>query len=82
MIGATAYKVTITTIHGFCNDIIQAYPEHFLAYRASRPIDDITQIELIEKLLSKGAYPSLVSEYDRSYYVPHIRDRISKLKQE
>ena len=30
-VGGEAYRVSIKTIHGFCNDIIQDYPEEFSA---------------------------------------------------
>lgn len=81
-IGQEAYRVTVSTIHSFCNDVIQTAPERFLAFRASRPIDEIEQIEILESLLDTGHYEVLVSDYDKHYYLTTIRDRIAKLKQE
>lgn len=81
-IGQEAYRVTVSTIHSFCNDVIQTAPERFLAFRASRPIDEIEQIEILESLLDTGHYEVLVSDYDKHYYLTVIRDRIAKLKQE
>jgi len=81
-IGTDSYKINISTIHSFCNDVITAFPEKFLEYRAFNTIDDITQIELLEEIIDSGNYEALSSQYDKYHYLKSIKDRISKLKQE
>lgn len=46
LVGTVWSRVNVSTIHAFCNDVIQAYPERFLAYKAGRSVDDIEQIEI------------------------------------
>lgn len=77
-----SYKINICTIHSFCNDVILAFPEKFLEYRAMRPIDEIEQIEILENILENSNFEALSSEYDKFFYLKDIKDRISKLKQE
>src|SRR3989338_3928385 len=38
IIGTAAYKVTISTFHGFCNDVIKLYPERFPRIIGSKAI--------------------------------------------
>lgn len=77
-----SYKINISTIHSFCNDVITAFPEKFLEYRAFNMIDEITQIELLESIIENWSYEALSSQYDKFHYLKSIIDRISKLKQE
>ncbi|EKE27500.1 MAG: hypothetical protein ACD_3C00198G0014 [uncultured bacterium (gcode 4)] len=81
-IGSDSYKVNVCTIHSFCNDIIQMFPEKFLEYRAFRTLDDIEQIELFENIIDEWKFEALSSEYDKYFYLRTIKDKIWKLKQE
>jgi DNA helicase-2/ATP-dependent DNA helicase PcrA len=74
--------VTVSTIHAFANDVIRLFPEKFLSFRAMRPIDEVEQIALLEEILEAARYESLTSDHDRFFYLPAVRDRIGKLKQE
>ncbi|MDD2516150.1 MAG: ATP-dependent DNA helicase [Candidatus Gracilibacteria bacterium] len=81
-LGAESYKINVSTIHSFCNEIIQTYPEKFLKYKASNAIDELDQIEIFEKIIDESKLEFLVSDYDKYYFLPAIKDSISKLKQE
>ncbi|EKE29887.1 MAG: UvrD/REP helicase [uncultured bacterium (gcode 4)] len=81
-IWSDSYKVNVCTIHSFCNDIIQMFPEKFLEYRAFRTLDDIEQIELYENIIDEWKYEALSSDYDKYFYLRTIKDKVSKLKQE
>ena len=81
-LGPEAYKVEVSTIHSFCNNVLQMYPEKFLRFRAKKSLDDVEQIELFEEILLSIKYEALSSDYDRLFYLQNIRDRIGKLKQE
>ena len=82
IIGADAHRIRVVTIHGYCHELIQEFPEYFLAFKALRNIDDITRYMLIEEILATGDMPTLLSDYDRYRYVPDLASRISSLKKE
>jgi N-acetyl-anhydromuramyl-L-alanine amidase AmpD len=50
-IGNDAYKVNVSTIHSFAQDVISSFPEKFLEYRASEPIDDVDSLEILKGIL-------------------------------
>ena len=82
IMGAEAYRVSIKTIHGFCNEVIQDYPEEFSAIAGATNITEVEQIDLVRGLLDAGDYLLL-----RPFGEPHrnIRDilgAIGDLKQE
>ena len=60
LIGESAYDVTISTYHSFGSDIIKNYSEYFQNIttersddlRMERPIDDLTQIQIIESIIN------------------------------
>ncbi|MDQ1343555.1 MAG: helicase, partial [Patescibacteria group bacterium] len=81
-LGTDAYRITVSTIHAFSNDVIRMFPEKFLRFRAMRPIDDVEQIGLLEEIIENARYEYLSSDHDRFFYLPHVRDKIGKLKQE
>lgn len=81
-IGSDSYKINVSTIHSFCNDVISDFPEKFLSFRAFKTIDDIEQIEILEEIIDGGNYEALSSPYDKFHYLTSIKNSISKLKQE
>ena len=52
LIGRDAYKVSIHTFHSFGVDVISTYPEYFYRGAAFNPVDDVTQIEILEEILA------------------------------
>ena len=52
LIGRDAYSVAIHTFHSFGVDIIESYPEYFYKGTVFNAADDITQIEILEEILS------------------------------
>ena len=85
-IGTDAYKVNVSTIHSFAQDIITSFPEKFAEYRASNTIDDIESLEVLTKILDEniknGNIEYLFTPFDRHLYLRDIKDRIGKLKWE
>ncbi len=85
-IGEDAYKVQVSTIHWFSQEVIQTFPEKFIAYKAGVSIDDVDQMEILRNILEKeiqnGSITALTSDYDPLYYLRDIKSRISTLKQE
>lgn len=52
MIGSDAYKVHVSTIHSFSQDVIKTFPEKFTVEKLDTPIDDIESLELISSIVS------------------------------
>ncbi len=81
-----AYKVKVSTIHSFSQDIIKSYPEKFLEYNATEAIDDVESIEILKHLLDQLYKEKNISElypaFDNYFYLRDIKWNISKLKQE
>ncbi len=82
IMGHEAYRVSIKTIHGFCNEIIQEHPEEFSAIAGATNITEVEQIDIIRELLDEGDY-ALLRPFGEPYR--NIRDilgAIGDLKQE
>ena len=85
-IGEAAYEVTISTYHSFGSDIIKSYSEYFQKIaldrtddiRLERAIDELTQIEIIDKIISKLPFDSPL--LSARYYVKDVVSTINDLK--
>ncbi|MDX9971055.1 MAG: ATP-dependent DNA helicase [Candidatus Gracilibacteria bacterium] len=83
LIGKDAYKVFISTFHSLGSFIINHYPEYFYSGAHMSPMDDITRVEIINKILDglelksqlKSSHPS-----EGYTYYSDIKDKISELK--
>ena len=82
LIGPTAYKVSIYTFHGFCNDVIHSHPEYFPRIISSIALTDIESILYIREALTTLALEKLKPFGDPYYYVQAVRSSISTLKRE
>src|SRR3989338_7172461 len=82
IIGSPAYRVTITTFHGFANSIIQQYPEHFPRIIGATNITDIDQIKIMESVIDKAGIKELRPFGDRFYYLRAALGAIKNLKRE
>ncbi len=87
MIGDQAYDVNIGTYHSFASEIIKSYPEFFEHIdletgqdtRMERPIDEITQLEILSSIITKLPYGDPL--YNAKYYVKSVVGAISDCKQ-
>lgn len=81
-----AYKVKVSTIHSFAQDVITSFPEKFSSEKAGNTIDDIESLEvltyIIDKNIKNGSIEQLFTPFDRYMYLRDIKDRIGKLKWE
>lgn len=82
IIGRTAYQVNIFTFHGFCNDLIQTYPEEFGEILGRKPANEIEQIELVKKIIDDHNFKWLKPFGDNYFYLREARRMISQLKRE
>jgi DNA helicase-2/ATP-dependent DNA helicase PcrA len=82
IIGTSAYKVTINTFHGFCNDIIKQYPERFPRIIGSTAITEVDQIAIMEAIITNTDLEVLKPYGDPFFYVRPSLGEIRKLKRE
>jgi DNA helicase-2/ATP-dependent DNA helicase PcrA len=82
VIGSTAHKINIFTFHGFCNYLIEQYPENYEKIISAKPVSNSDQIRLIEKIILEGDYDLVRPLGDPTYYVMKIKSAISHLKKE
>lgn len=55
LVGQDAYRVEISTFHGFANRIIRDNPDHFPEIVGASPITEIDQVDIVQHLLDGGA---------------------------
>jgi DNA helicase II / ATP-dependent DNA helicase PcrA len=82
IIGTLAYRVEITTFHGFANNIIKDYPDEFPKIIGSTNISEVDQIKIIREILDGSSFTTLKPWGNNYYYVPAIIHAISDLKQQ
>ncbi len=85
-LGNEGYKVWVSTIHSFSQDVIKTFPEKFIEFKAGTAIDDVDSFEILkkitDKLLKEKMIEDLTTDYDPYFYLRDIKSRISNLKQE
>lgn len=82
IIGSRGYYATISTFHGFCNKIIQEYPEFFPEIIGGKSIDEIGRTELIQGIIKKNKFKEIKPFGNPYYYTQKIISIIKKLKNE
>ena len=82
IIGADAYKVTISTFHGFGSSVISRYGEYFYHGASYQPADELTQGEIISDILSNLPFDNpLRAVNDGQFtYLRDIQKLIDNLK--
>lgn len=82
LIGAQAYKVEIHTFHGFCNEIINRFPEYFERIIGRVAIEDGEKLKLIEEIILENDFKIIKPYGDPTYYVYSALNSIGELKRE
>ena len=82
LIQGDAYRVAISTFHGFANGVIQDYPDHFSHIVGSTNITEIDQVQILEKLLDDLSLDLLRPFGDRYFYLRNILTAIGELKRQ
>lgn len=82
MIGTPAYKVKISTFHGFCNEVIKDYPEYFPRIVGAIHISEVDQFKILEEIVSRLPLEKLKTFGDEFFYLKDINKSIEKLKRE
>ncbi|HUC01929.1 MAG TPA: ATP-dependent DNA helicase [Candidatus Paceibacterota bacterium] len=81
--GAEAYRVEISTFHGFANRIIRDYPDYFPTIVGATSITEIEQVDILRRLID--TLPGLRDMRpfgDRYYYLRAILGAINELKRQ
>ncbi|MGB7957477.1 MAG: ATP-dependent DNA helicase [Minisyncoccia bacterium] len=82
LVSGDAYRVAISTFHGFANSVIKDSPDHFLPIIGSVNITEIDQVQILERLLDDQKLDLLRPFGDRYYYLRNILSAINELKQQ
>jgi DNA helicase-2/ATP-dependent DNA helicase PcrA len=82
LIGADAYRVEISTFHGFANRIIRDYPDYFPTIIGANSITEIEQVSILRRLLDDLPLKDLRPFGDRYYHLRAILAAINELKQQ
>lgn len=82
LIGSAGYRAEIQTFHGFCNRLIQYNNTEFEDLISAESIDDLEQIEIIEKILEEGNFRFIRPFGSPLYYLKALLRAIGELKKE
>jgi DNA helicase-2/ATP-dependent DNA helicase PcrA len=85
LVGTQAYRVTISTFHGFANGIIRNYPDKFPEIIGAVSITDIDQVRIVRDIID-GATAAELDDLkpfgDRYSYLKSIMSAINELKRQ
>jgi DNA helicase-2/ATP-dependent DNA helicase PcrA len=81
-IGSAGYRVNIHTFHGFCNTLIQRYPDEFPDIIGAQHIGDADKILLLQEIIRGTRLKILKPFGDPFFYLNPVRGAISELKRE
>lgn len=81
-IGSSAYRVNIETFHGFCNGVIQNYPEYFEEIIGSGNITEVEAMGILEELIKNTTLTILRPWGEPLHYLKDIYKKIAELKRE
>ncbi len=82
IIGPLAYRVMITTFHGFANDVIKNYPDDFQDIMGSTNIIDADQAQIICQIIDSLDLKNLKPFGNRYFYLRPIISAINELKRQ
>ncbi len=82
MIGSPAYRVRISTFHGFANEVIQTHPESFPHIIGANSSTEMEQIDIMRDVIDGARLKVLKPFGDQYHYVKSARSAIKDLKKE
>jgi DNA helicase-2/ATP-dependent DNA helicase PcrA len=82
LVGQDAYRVEISTFHGFANRIIRDYPDYFPNIIGANSITEIEQVTILQKIIDALPLKDLRPFGDRYYHLRAILSSINELKQQ
>src|SRR3989344_3058212 len=82
IIGSPAYRVRISTFHGFANEVIQTHPESFPHIIGAHSSTEMEQIDVMREVIDHARVKILKPFGDPYHYVKSARSAIKDLKKE
>lgn len=83
IIGHDAYRVTVTTFHSFCNNIIQEYPESFGSLAGAASMTEADQAVILQELIDSTPELELLRPVNApDLYLKAVLGSINTLKRE
>ena len=82
LIGSRGYYVHIHTFHGFCNRLIQQYPDTFPAIIGARAAMPADTMAILRDSIERGPWTDLRPVNAVFYYIPEILKAIKNIKRE
>ncbi|MBI5220765.1 MAG: ATP-dependent helicase, partial [Candidatus Liptonbacteria bacterium] len=82
LIGSRGYYVRIHTFHGFCNRVIQEYPEHFPKIIGGRAASEVEQIAILRGIITEHHWQHLKPFGNQFFFIGDILRSIQYLKKE
>jgi DNA helicase-2/ATP-dependent DNA helicase PcrA len=82
LIGQDAYRVEISTFHGFANRIIRDYPDYFPHIISAVSITEIDQVRILRKIIDTLPLKDLRPFGERYHYLKNILSAINELKRQ
>ncbi len=74
LIGSEAYRVAIHTFHNFCVEIIQRYPQYFYGGAFFSPADELTSVQIMEKIFEKLPHDHPLNSYHPEQGYVYLKD--------
>lgn len=82
IIGSDAFKVKITTFHGFANDLIMSNPDIFDHLAGRQSLTDIDQVALLEDIFNNNFFKEIKPSGEPLLYLFDAKQAIDTLKRE
>jgi DNA helicase-2/ATP-dependent DNA helicase PcrA len=84
LIGTESYYINISTFHGFCNDVIQTFPDKFAFKEDLLELDDLNRVKILREIIDElsGAEYKLIPFSDKYRNQGSIIRSIQTLKRE
>ncbi len=80
--GGLAYRATITTFHGFANNVIKTYPSRFPEIIGSSNINEVDQIRAVKNIIDALPLKELRPYGDKYYYLKPALGAVNELKKQ
>ncbi len=81
-IGEAAYRVSISTFHTFCMNVIRDNPDQFVLYSSTEPLTDLERLNIFRSIIDANNFKIIRPPNDPYHYVYSLIQDISSLKKE
>lgn len=83
ILGPAAYQVRLYTFHGFCNAVIQEFPEKFAEASHWEVLTELERLSVMREIIERRPGNSLLKPFGNPFlFLPDITQTIQQLKRE